>query len=62
MPSKLNGMPMADPYLPISPGHSKPMSNDSTVPLTAPTATSTAITFDQRRASSSASGSPRRPR
>ncbi len=48
IPSKLNGMPIADPYVPISPGHSRPMSNDSTVPLTAPTATSlaTAITAE----------------
>ena len=60
MPSKLNGIPMTDPYLPISPGHSSPMSNDSTVPLTAPTATRTAITLDHRRASNSAVWSCRR--
>ena len=41
-------------------GHSRPNSNESTVPVTAPTANVTATTFDQRRASSSASASPRR--
>ena len=38
-------------------GQSRPNSNDSTVPVTAPTATVTAVTFDQRRASSSATAS-----
>src|SRR5579864_2617866 len=52
-------MPNAAPNLPIRPGHSRPSSYDSTVPDTAPTATSTAMTFDQRRASSSAAASPR---
>src|SRR5919197_6443166 len=43
----------------MSPGHSSPISKERTVPVTAPTANSTAITFDQRRASSSAASSPR---
>ena len=38
-------------------GHRRPNSNDSTVPVTAPTANVTAATFDQRWASSSASAS-----
>ena len=45
------------PYLPIRPGHSSPISNDSTVPDTAPTANSTAATWDQRCARSIASRS-----
>ena len=43
-----NGSPYAAPYLPIRPGQSSPISNDSTVPDTAPTANSTAATCDQR--------------
>ena len=47
----------------IRPGHSSPISNDSTVPVTAPTATSTPMTCDHRRASSIATSSERlRPR
>ena len=38
-------------------GHSRPNSKDSTVPVTAPTAKVTAMYFDQRWASSIASGS-----
>src|SRR5919106_850125 len=46
----------------ISPGHRSPSSNESTVPVTAPTANSTAITLDHRCASLSAvSSSLRRP-
>lgn len=60
IPSALNGMPMTPPKRPIRPGHSSPISNDSTVPVTAPTATSTAMTFDQRRTSSRAAASLRR--
>ena len=59
IPSSENGSPIAAPYRPIRPGHSRPISYDSTVPDTAPTATSTAITLDQRRASSIATGSLR---
>ncbi len=60
MPSTANGMPYAAPKRPISPGHSRPISNDSTVPETAPTAKSTAATLDQRLARSRASASSRR--
>src|SRR5580692_7407429 len=42
IPSSENGSPIAAPYRPIRPGHSRPISYDSTVPDTAPTATSTA--------------------
>src|SRR5215472_10286962 len=59
IPSTENGQPIAAPNRPIRPGHNRPISYDSTVPDTAPTATSTAIIFDQRRASSSAAASPR---
>src|ERR1700754_591438 len=59
IPSNENPTPNAAPNRPIRPGHSRPISYDSTVPDTAPTATSTAMTFDQRRASSSAAASPR---
>src|SRR5258705_5678097 len=59
IPSNENPTPNAAPNRPIRPGHSRPSSYDSTVPDTAPTATSTAMTFDQRRASSSAAASPR---
>ena len=59
IPSSENGSPIAAPYRPIRPGQSRPISYDSTVPDTAPTATSTAITLDHRRASSIATGSLR---
>src|SRR5262249_25677027 len=55
-----NGNPSTAPYRRISPGHSSPISNDSTVPVTAPTATSTPIACDQRRASRNAVSSRRR--
>ena len=62
IPSIANGMPNTSPKRSIRPGQSSPISNESTVPVTAPTANSTAITFDQRRASVSAtSSSLRRP-
>ena len=54
-PSIANGMPNAAPHLPMNFGHSSPNSNVSTVPVTAPTANVTAMYFDQRWASSSAS-------
>ena len=60
MPSTPNGNPSTAPYWRISPGHSRPISNDSTVPVTAPTATSTPIACDQRRASVIATSSCRR--
>ena len=59
-PSTPNGSPSTAPYLRIRPGHSSPISNDSTVPVTAPTATSTPIACDQRRASTMATWSGRR--
>jgi hypothetical protein len=57
---KLAATPSTDPYRRISPGHSRPISNDSTVPVTAPTAISTAMACDQRRASRIAVWLPRR--
>src|SRR5688500_12504476 len=42
----------------MKPGHSKPRSNESTVPDTAPTANSTAVPFAQRRARSRYARSP----
>ena len=59
-PSIANGIPKAPPKRPMRPGHSNPISNDRTVPVTAPTAKVTAITVDHRRASRSAAGSARR--
>ena len=60
IPSTANGMPYAAPNRSISRGHSSPISNDSTVPDTAPTANSTAATFDHRLARTSESPSSRR--
>ena len=57
-PSKANGMPNASPHWPMNRGHSSPNSKLSTVPVTAPTANVTAMYFDQRWASCSASASP----
>jgi len=54
-PSAANGMPKAAPYLPMKLGQSRPNSKERTVPLTAPTANVTAMYFDQRSASISAS-------
>ena len=59
-PSIANGIPKAPPKRPIRPGQRSPISNDRTVPVTAPTANVTAITVDQRRARRSAAGSLRR--
>jgi hypothetical protein len=59
-PSTPKGNPSTAPYLRISPGHSSPISNDNTVPVTAPTAMSTAIACDQRRARVIATGLDRR--
>src|SRR5581483_5310394 len=60
MPSTAKGSPKTPPNRPMRPGHSSPISNESTVPVTAPTANRTAIAFDHRRASLNASGSPLR--
>ena len=57
IPSIANPTPNTSPKRPVNSGHRRPNSNDSTVPVTAPTAMSTAETFDQRCASSSATGS-----
>ena len=57
MPSKANGTPNASPHCPMKRGHSSPNSKVSTVPVTAPTANVTAMYFDQRCASRSASAS-----
>ena len=63
MPSIANRTPNTSPKRPVNSGHSRPNSNDSTVPVTAPTANVTAATFDHRSASRSATGSFwRRPR
>ena len=57
-PSIANGMPNAAPYFSMKFGQRSPNSNVRTVPVTAPTANVTAMYFDQRFASSSASESP----
>ena len=59
-PSTANGIPNAPPNRPIMTGHSHPISNDHTVPVTAPTAKVTAMTVDHRWARRSAAESPRR--
>jgi len=56
-PSNVKGSPIAGPNTRMNFGQRMPSSKDSTVPLTAPTANSTANVFDQRRASSRYSGS-----
>ena len=58
IPSKANAIPNASPKRSMNSGQSRPISNERTVPVTAPTAKVTATTFDQRRASSIASASP----
>src|SRR5438309_4119647 len=55
--SRPNGRPNTLPNLPIRPGQSSPSSKDRTVPVTAPTANVTAMTFDHRRARSNATSS-----
>ena len=57
-PSSAKGSPITEPKVPISPGHSSPISNDRMVPDTAPTAKRTPATFAHRRASRIASTSP----
>ena len=58
-PSNANGIPNASPHRPMNRGQSRPNSNVSTVPLTAPTANVTAMYLDHRWASSSAAASSR---
>ena len=60
MPSIPNSRPNTGPKRPVNAGQSSPNSNDSTVPVTAPTANVTATAFDHRCASFSASASSRR--
>ncbi len=50
-PSIENGMPITAPLLRMKTGQSKPSSNASVVPETAPIANSTSIARDQIRAS-----------
>ena len=57
IPSNANGTPNASPHWPMNRGQSSPNSKLSTVPVTAPTANVTAMYFDHRWASSSASAS-----
>ena len=57
-PSSENGMPMMGPATRMNPGHSRPSSNDSTVPDTAPTANRIAVPRAQRLARSRWTGSP----
>ena len=59
MPSSANGRPITSPNVSIMPGHNRPISKLRIVPDTAPTANSTAATFDHLRASVSATSSPR---
>ena len=48
IPSIANNTPKTGPNLPVNTGHRSPNSNESTVPVTAPTAKVTATAFDQR--------------
>jgi hypothetical protein len=54
MPSMAKPTPNTSPKRSMKRGQSSPISNESTVPVTAPTANRTAMTVDQRRASRSA--------
>ena len=56
-PSKAKGTPKAPPHRPMKRGHNRPNSKLRTVPVTAPTANVTAMYFDHRWASRSASAS-----
>ena len=63
MPSIAKPVPKTSPNRSMKCGQSRPISNERTVPVTAPTAKSTAAAFDQRFARSRAMSSPRfRPR
>jgi hypothetical protein len=50
-PSSVNGRPMIEPAKAMKRGQSRPSSNDSTVPETAPTANRIAVPFAHRSAS-----------
>ncbi len=58
MPSSAKATPKTPAKRLMKPGQSSPISNDRTVPVTAPTANSTANAVDQRPASRSAASSP----
>lgn len=51
MPSIVNGSPMTSPNLPMNSGQRTPISNERTVPNTAPTAKRTAVALAHCRAS-----------
>ncbi len=57
-PSSENGIPMIPPAYCMNRGHSRPSSNERTVPETAPTANMIAVPRAQRRASSRYVASP----
>ena len=57
-PSSEKGMPMIGPANSMKPGQSRPSSNESTVPDTAPTANRIAVPLAQRLASSRQIASP----
>ena len=63
IPSSAKAGPKTSPKRLMNSGHSRPISKESTVPVTAPAANRTAATFDQRcarrRASASSLRSPR---
>ncbi len=62
IPSIAKPVPKTSPNRSMKFGQSRPISNERTVPVTAPTANRTAAAFDQRLARSSAtSSSLRRP-
>jgi hypothetical protein len=51
-PSSANGGPITGPNVPMNAGQSRPSSNDSTVPETAPTANKIPVPFASRLLSS----------
>ncbi len=57
MPSIAKPVPKTSPHCCMNFGHSRPISKESTVPVTAPTANSTAAAFDHCRARLRASAS-----
>ena len=48
IPSNANAVPKTPPNVDMNSGHSSPSSNESTVPVTTPTANRISITFDHR--------------
>ena len=57
-PSSAKGSPTTSPNMPMNLGQSRPSSNESTVPETAPTAKRMDVPLAIRRASSRQPGSP----